>query len=87
MQNNLYRIEFILETRPESLQSLKKSLSDLGKDLLIMSIEGESGNNTAFLKIQIATTQPEAVFDQCSFFGRLNNIKVDESRKGDGKDE
>lgn len=81
MQHNLYRIEFILETDPEVLQSLKDCLSNLGKDLLITSTKEQSAGNANFLKIQIDTAQPEAVFDQCSSFGRLNNIKVEELKK------
>lgn len=76
MKQNIYSVELILSGQGITTETIENQLRDLGRDIQI-NRQDDIENIDSF-KIQINTEQPEIVFDTCSLFGRLSNIKVDE---------
>lgn len=74
MQN--YSLEFILNIKDASSETIKNSLVEFGKNLEISALETETAKGIDF-KIRITTEDPTIIFDTCSQFGRLKSVKID----------
>lgn len=72
-----YLLEFVLHARNVSLEAVKNSFAEFGENLEIASQKEEMDNGSNF-KISIQTHDPTIIFDICSGFGRIKEIKVQE---------
>lgn len=66
-----YYLEFTLIASSVSMENLKNSLIEFGRDLEVSP--GEGGFN-----IRIDTEDPTIIFDTCAQFGRIRSVKVEE---------
>lgn len=79
MQN--FHLEFILHTQDASAKTINNSLSEFGESLEVSACTDDTGKGNNF-KININTEEPTVIFDICSQFGRIKNVKVEELKGG-----
>jgi dihydroxyacetone kinase-like predicted kinase len=77
MKQNRYRVEFRLNIDDISLAVIRECLAELGEDLNLEEEKEESTKNR-IIKIHLHTDNPHLVFDACSEFGRLKQVKISE---------
>ena len=73
-----YCLEFILNMQAVSLETLRDSIVEFGKDLEIFPLPQDNEVKARDFRIRIYTEDPAIIFDTCVQFGRLKSIKIDE---------
>jgi hypothetical protein len=76
-----YRIEFILHSFSSNAKDIRNSLAEFVENMDIADSQeaNEKGSN---FKISLSSPEPTVIFDICSQFGRIKNVKVNEIEEG-----
>lgn len=73
-----YQLEFVLDTYDTKEAVLRNSLIEFGDNLEICEVNNGGVPKRDF-RINLTTQEPTIVFDVCSGFGRIKEIKINET--------
>lgn len=73
-----YSLEFILHAYNTTEKALRNALTEFSEGLQIEAISIEGSESWDNFKISARTEDPTIIFDICSQFGRIKEIKIDE---------
>ncbi|MDD5432335.1 MAG: hypothetical protein PHO70_05035 [Candidatus Omnitrophica bacterium] len=73
-----YSLEFILTTYGSTQETVGNSLKEFAEELEVSEIKNEEFTKSCNFKVTAKTLDPTLIFDVCSQFGRIKEIKINE---------